>query len=87
MEGADTLLERWIFAVAGGGPSEVRPAGCLDFEVFGPIKELVLGRASLRGLAGVTPPYFSSNCCVELYFVAALSLSMVAERCVVRWSR
>lgn len=43
--------------------------GC--FWTFGPF-----GAAGFLGF-GVAPPYFSSNSCVELYFVAALSFSIV----------
>lgn len=43
-------------------------------------------RLPAEGVAGVgeLPPYFSSNCCVELYLVASLSLVIAASRCLVR---
>ena len=67
-----------IFAVAGGMIPVLASLETPDRVWFG----LVFLADWLLdfGFEGV-PPYFSSNCCVVLYFVAALSLSIVVSRC------
>lgn len=83
--GAEWRSVRRILAVGGGGPREVLPLlgrGCL---LRGDMREPARARFSTSlpffCLAGVTPPYFSRSCWVELYLVAAFNLSIV----VVRW--
>lgn len=57
-----------IFAVAGG-PIDTLPVGLgAGLGVF--------GAAGFFGFGGA-PPYFSRSSCVELYFVAAFSFSIV----------
>ena len=71
-----------IFAV-GGGAKPVRPplaTGGLCWNGLGLVLEAFLG--DVPGFGEGPPPYFSSSCCVELYFVAAFSLSIVASLCV-----
>lgn len=73
-----------IFAVGGGAiPVRLTGVGCCFFvgvlsccRVF-PIGDFV----------GVWPPYLSSSCWVELYFVASLSLLMASSRCLFKWLR
>jgi hypothetical protein len=72
------LAKIGMFAVAGGA-IPVLPT-------FEPPERLWFGVA-LRtdgavdfGFVGV-PPYFSNSCCVVLYFVAVLSLSIAVSRC------
>ena len=64
-----------ILAVSGGGPAPVLWFWLLGFRgVLG----LFEGAFCCLGFgAGVAPPYFSNNSWVELYFVAAFSLSIV----------
>jgi hypothetical protein len=64
-----------MFAVAGG-PMFTR-AGWLGLSL-----EVFLTDGVPFGAAGFggTPPYFSKSSCVELYLVAALSLSIVLVR-------
>ncbi len=72
-----------MFAVGGGGPRLVRPP--LDFD-FEDMTEFARWRGAVFGL-GAAPPYFSSNCCVELYLVAAFNLSIVVVLCSMKESR
>lgn len=68
-----------MFAV-GGGPIPVLPTFDVpEFSCFG----VILRSESPTGFAiGVgVPPYFFSNSCVLLYFVAVLSFSMVVSLC------
>jgi hypothetical protein len=69
----------------GGGAIPVRgPWGGAGF--CGPpdfLRDAAEGEAFCFG----EDPYFSSNSCVELYLVAALSLSIVASRSLLRPSR
>ena len=80
-----------MLAVGGGGPRDVRPLFGRWGLFNGDIKEPARARESMSldflGLEGVTPPYFSRRCWVELYFVAALSLSIVVLLCKTRASR
>lgn len=70
-----------IFAVGGGGPKDVL-GGCFG-GFLGAFDDRFAGRLFLSDLGlGVAPPYFSSNCWVESYFVAALSFSIVFTRSV-----
>lgn len=71
-----------MFAVGGGG-SPVRCAGGCGLACLG-FWDSALG---LEDCLGDSPPYFSSNCCVELYLVAILSFSIVSSRCFCRSSR
>ena len=65
-----------MFAVAGG-PILILP--CCNFWEF--LAALGTPVFSFLGLGfGAAPPYFSSSSWVELYFVAAFSLSMVFVR-------
>ena len=65
-----------MFAVAGG-PILILP-GC-DF--WGFLSDFGAPVLSFLGFGlGAAPPYFSSSSCVELYFVAAFSLSIVLVR-------
>lgn len=71
-----------IFAVGGGG-RPVRWVGVPCGVTFR------LGCACpFEGVDfGVAPLYLSRSCCVELYFVAILSFSIVASRCLFREAR
>lgn len=93
MLGAEFDSVRLIFAVGGGRPSEVRPLfgrDCVCRDIREPARARLLvvsGSLDFLGLEGVTPPYFSRSCWVELYLVAAFNLSIVVVRCNVRVSR
>lgn len=66
----------------GGGASPVRATGgCCGVEGLRLASSLGFSSSPFDGDGlGDSPPYFSSNCWVELYLVAALSFSMVASR-------
>lgn len=74
----------------GGGASPVRATGCCcGVDGLRRVSNMLGFSSSLfdgDGL-GDSPPYFSSNCWVELYLVAALSFSMVVSRCLFRSSK
>jgi hypothetical protein len=71
-----------MFAVGGGG-RPVRATGpcCCCCCGVGLRRKSDFCFSSLNlPASGVSPPYFSRSCCVELYFVAALSFSIVSSR-------
>lgn len=80
--GVEGALGRWsdrgMFAVGGGGPAPTLG------DAFRAFCELLDGVSTFFGLGdgftGGTPPYFSNSSWVELYLVAALSLSIVLAR-------
>ena len=73
-----------MFAVGGGGsPVLLTGADCCFFVGVDCCKfDFCCG-----DFVGVEPPYLSSSCWVELYFVASLSFEMASSRCLFRWLR
>lgn len=66
-----------MFAVGGGG-SPVR----LTEEGWGFFVGVSCGFFCWGDFVGVEPPYLSSSCWVELYFVASLSFVIASSRCL-----
>lgn len=71
-----------IFAV-GGGAIPVRCCGVPGLPCAAMDLRLPVACGDDLALGG-DPPYFSSSCCVLLYFVAVFSFSMAASRCFCR---
>lgn len=68
-----------MFAVAGGAKVVLPSFEALDLVWVG--LDFLFDWVLDFDFDGV-PPYFSSNCCVVLYFVVALSFSIVVSRCL-----
>lgn len=75
--GNDACLTRFGMFAVGGGATLVRPD-------FGVPTSACFGLWAVFALGEGVPPYFLSSSCVELYFVAVFSFSMVVVLCFSR---
>jgi hypothetical protein len=86
VDAGDWFWGRLMLAV-GGGAIPVLSAIC-GVPALLPVSLRLEPPPFLAGVAlGVSPPYFSRSCCVELYFVATLSFSIVSSLCLFSSSR